>query len=81
MSEETKRSVQVKFNHVGITVSKLGESTYSLDPFPFAADTLTLTCRGRYVHPYPPGHEPADLGATLRALPPDVQTFKLVPRH
>ena len=64
-----------------ITVSKLGESTYSLDPFPFAADTLTLTCRGCYVHPYPPGHEPADLGATLRALPPDVQTFKLVPRH
>ena len=64
-----------------ITLRKLDEETYSLDPFPFAADTLSLTCRGRYVDPYPPGREPADLGAALRALPTDVQSYKLMPVH
>jgi hypothetical protein len=62
-----------------VTVRKLDDTAYSLDPFPFRADTLSLACRGRYVHRYPPGSEPANLGAALRALTPDVQTFKLVP--
>jgi hypothetical protein len=64
-----------------VTVCKLDETTYSLDPFPFGANSLSLVCRGRYVLPYTPGHEPANLGAALRSLPQDVQTFKLVPRR
>src|SRR6185436_16973201 len=34
-----------------VTVKKISDQVYSLDPFPFAGDTLKLTCRGRYVKP------------------------------
>jgi hypothetical protein len=70
MSRETDASIALK---------KIDETTYSLDPFPFRPDSATFVCRGRYMRQVPPGEEPDDLGAALRALPSSTQTCRLVP--
>jgi hypothetical protein len=62
-----------------VTVRKLGDQAYSLDPFPFAGDTLTLTCRGRYVQPFPAAFKDERLGAALKSLPSDQQVYRLAP--
>jgi hypothetical protein len=62
-----------------ITLKKVDERVYSLDPYPFAGDRLTLTCQGRYVEPFPEDFDPARVGAALRALPADRQSYDLVP--
>ena len=62
-----------------VTAKKIDDRTYSLDPFPFAGDTLKLSCRGRYARPFA-GDFPADkVGAALAAMPADMQTYQLVP--
>ncbi len=62
-----------------IVLKKIDDETYSLDPFPFGNDGVTLVCRGRYMQPISTGQAPDDLGAVLRQLPADSQTFRLVP--
>jgi hypothetical protein len=62
-----------------VKLCKTDDAHYSLDPFPFAGDRLTLVCRGRYAMPFPRDFDQAQVGATLRALPPDRQTYELVP--
>jgi Protein of unknown function (DUF3891) len=62
-----------------LTLKKLDERTYSLDPFPFAGDRLTLTCRGRYATPFPEDFPPERVGAALRELPADRQVYEIVP--
>jgi len=62
-----------------VLLKKVDERTYSLDPYPFAADRLTLACRGRYARPFPAEFDAARVGAALRALPADRQTYALVP--
>jgi hypothetical protein len=62
-----------------VTVKKLDDRTYSLDPYPFAGDSLELTCRGRYVAPFPAEFKADRLGAALAAIPPDQQNYRLVP--
>ena len=62
-----------------ITLRKIDEGVYSLDPFPFAGDRLTIICRGRYVMPFPDDFPPDRVGAALRELPEDRQTYELVP--
>ncbi|HMA71020.1 MAG TPA: DUF3891 family protein [Xanthobacteraceae bacterium] len=62
-----------------ITLQKVDERVYSLDPFPFAGDRLTIVCRGRYVMPFPDDFPPDRVGAALRELPEDRQTYQLVP--
>ena len=62
-----------------ITLKKIDEATYSLDPYPFAQDGVTFTCRGRYMRSVPPGEEADDLGAVLRALPMSSQSYRLLP--
>jgi hypothetical protein len=62
-----------------ITLKKIDERVYSLDPFPFASDPLTLVSRGRYVMPFPQDLPPERVGALLYALPADRQTYELVP--
>lgn len=62
-----------------VVVHKLDDSTYSVNPFPFKGDSVTLICSGRYMTPIAPGREPPDLGAALRALPDDHQIVRLVP--
>jgi hypothetical protein len=62
-----------------ITLKKIDERVYSLDPFPFASDRLTLVCRGRYVTPFPQDFPPERVGASVYALPADRQSYELVP--
>jgi hypothetical protein len=62
-----------------ITLKKVDEGVYSLDPFPFASDPLTLVSRGRYVAPFPQDFPPERVGALLYALPADRQIYALVP--
>jgi hypothetical protein len=62
-----------------ITLKKIDEGVYSLDPFPFASDRLMLVCRGRYVPPFPGDFPPERVGASLYALPADRQHYELVP--
>jgi hypothetical protein len=61
-----------------VTVKKLADDRYSLDPFPFR-ESLKLTCRGRYAMPFPADFNEEGLGAALAALPTDRQTYHLVP--
>ena len=61
-----------------VTVRALGQGRYSLDPFPFANDNFKVVCRGRYVRPFPAGKALADLGAALRSMTTDSQTYTLV---
>ena len=64
-----------------VIVRKISDQVYSLDPFPFAGDTLKLNCRGRYARPFT-GDFPADkVGTALASLPADAQVYQLVPAH
>ena len=62
-----------------VELKKIDERNYSLNPFPFAGDGVTITCGGRYVMPFPVDFPPDHVGAALRELPPDRQTYELVP--
>ena len=62
-----------------ITLKKIDERTYSLDPFPFGSDQLRLVSRGRYVAQFPEDFPPERVGASLCALPADRQSYELVP--
>ncbi len=62
-----------------VALKKIDDRVYSLDPFPFAGDRLTITCRGRYVMPFPVDFPPDRVGEALRTLPADRQTYQLVP--
>ena len=61
-----------------ITARKVSDFEYSLDPFPFASETLKITCGGWYFHRYPEKADAAQLGDALRATPRDSQTFTLI---
>ncbi len=62
-----------------VVLRKINDQVYSLDPFPFAGDRLTIACRGRYVRPFPKDFPPDRVGAALRELPEDRQIYQLVP--
>ncbi len=66
-------------NDTNVIVKKVSEQVYSLDPFPFATDTLKLTCRGRYVKPFAADFAADKVGATLMSMPVDTQVYQLVP--
>ena len=61
-----------------VTVTKVDDGRYRLDPFPFADDRVTIVCRGRYVKPFPVGFPPGRVGAALRELPEDRQVYELL---
>ena len=62
-----------------IEVRQISDRVYSLDPFPFAGDRLTLVCKGRYTSPLPADCDRTAAGTILRSLPADSQTYELVP--
>jgi hypothetical protein len=62
-----------------VTVKKISDQVYSLDPFPFTGDTLTLTCRGRYARPFADDSAADKVGAALAGMPTDTQVYRLVP--
>jgi hypothetical protein len=59
-----------------VTVTPVGENTYSFDPFPFAGNSLEVRCSGRYVSAI--SETTDDLGAHLKGLPVDQQIHKFV---
>ena len=61
-----------------VTLRKVNESVYSLNPFPFAQDGLKITCRGRYAKPFPRDFDQSKVGAALRSLPMDMQSYELI---
>jgi hypothetical protein len=64
-----------------ITLKKIDERVYSLDPFPFASDRVRLVSRGRYVAPFPEDFPPERVRASLYALSADRQSYELVPER
>jgi len=62
-----------------VTVRRIDDRTYTLDPFPFAGDRLVLSCRGKYMKPLPEDVALTSLGATLREIPADRQDYVLLP--
>jgi Protein of unknown function (DUF3891) len=62
-----------------VEVRQISDDVYSLDPFPFRGDRLTLVCKGRYTGPLPSDFDGEQAGAYLRSLPGDSQTYKLIP--
>jgi hypothetical protein len=62
-----------------VTVKRVSDEVYSLDPYPFVAGRLKLICRGRYMKPLAAGTTRDQVGAVLRSLPADTQTYELVP--
>jgi hypothetical protein len=61
-----------------VTVKKISDQVYTIDPFPFAGDTLELTCRGRYARPFAQNFPADKIGETLAAMPTDRQDYNLV---
>jgi hypothetical protein len=61
-----------------VTLRKQTDRRYGIDPFPFADDALALVCRGRHVMPFGEDFPPDRVGAALRELPLDRQTYELV---
>jgi hypothetical protein len=61
-----------------LMLRKVNDNVYSLAPFPFAADRITLVCPGRYVKPFPTGFDESKVGAALRSTPTDKQTCELI---
>lgn len=59
-----------------VTVTPVGDNTYSFDPFPFAGDTLEVRCKGRYIAAIT--ESPPDLGAHIKGLPVDEQVHTFV---
>jgi len=59
-----------------VTVTPVGDDTYTFDPFPFAGKSLEVRCRGRYVSAI--SESPADLGAFIQALPIAEQVHRFV---
>jgi len=57
-----------------ITVKKIDNQNYSLDPFPFAGDTLKLSCRGRYARPFSDDFPADRVGAALAEMRADTQS-------
>jgi len=62
-----------------VEVRQIDERTYSVEPFPFAGDRLTLTCSGRYTRGLPKDCDRKQAGAYLRSLATDTQTYDLIP--
>ncbi len=61
-----------------LTLRKVNDGVYSLAPFPFARDRIKLVCQGRYTKPFPDGFDPSNVGAALKSIPTDLQTYELI---
>ncbi len=59
-----------------VRLDRVAGNRYSLDPFPFAHDSLKVTCRGRYFEAVPES-EPEDLAGMLWQAPAAEQNFVL----
>ncbi|MDP7344744.1 MAG: DUF3891 family protein, partial [Alphaproteobacteria bacterium] len=62
---------------VSVAIKPLGDSVYSLSPYPFASDPLEAYFEGRYLAPYAAGEQP-DLAEVMRSTPVQRQQVKFV---
>jgi hypothetical protein len=60
---------------VELTVTRLGDGRYAVDPFPFDDDGVEIACAGRWLEPLPDG---SDVAAALAAAPEEVEIVTLV---
>jgi hypothetical protein len=61
-----------------VTVTPVGDNTYSFDPFPFAGNSLDVACKGRYFNAVPEGKAPDDLAGLIKDLPVEEQVHRFV---
>ena len=61
-----------------VTIRPLGNGTYAVAPFPFAANPARFEFQGRYLTPAAPG-ETKDWGTELQRAPVRTQAFTLIP--
>ena len=59
-----------------VTVTPVGDNTYTFDPFPFTGDALEVRCQGRYVAAI--SESPTDLDAYIKGLPAEEQVHRFV---
>ena len=64
-------------NDVSVAIKPLGDSVYSLSPYPFGTDPLEAYFEGRYLEPYASGEGP-DLAEVMRSAPIERQQLKFV---
>ncbi len=62
----------------GVRLEPAGERRVTVDPWPFAADELTVRCEGRRIGG--PFDDEAAMHAALEAAPPERLEWRLVPR-
>ena len=60
-----------------VTIRRLDADTYGFSPFPFGEDGVELSFDGRYLTPFPEGHEP-DLTSVMRETPVEQQAVRFV---
>jgi hypothetical protein len=60
-----------------ITLKKVSDAEYSLDPYPFAVDRLNLTWGGWYFHRLPADTSPSQMGAALKTTKRDSQSVAI----
>lgn len=58
-----------------LTIKPISPAEYTLTPFPFAGDALTVTVAGRYLTPQPAG---TDFQAIFAAAPKTEQVYRIV---
>jgi hypothetical protein len=61
-----------------LMLRRVSDDVYSLSPFPFAGERIKLVCPGRYTRPFPEGFDESKVGAVLKSLPTDKQTYELI---
>ena len=64
-------------NDTAITVRRLDDAIYSLDPYPFGENELEVSFEGRYLAPHDAGSNP-DMEAIMRDTPRERQSATLV---
>ncbi len=76
--ETTFANVPMDVNmDVSVSIEPLGDSTYSLKPYPFDGDPLEVFFEGRYLQPFADGDKP-DLAEIMRGAMVERQTLRFV---
>lgn len=64
---------------VTVTLSKISDNQYKMDPYPFGADRVKVFCRGKYCKPLPLLCTPKQAGSILHRAATDIQTYEILP--
>ena len=64
-------------NDTNVTVNRIDDTVYSLDPYPFRDEGLEVSYQGRFLAPASAGDNP-DMEAVMRDTPREQQGATLV---